>query len=339
MLKKKYIWAITYGLILTVFTVYAILDTFVLEQVYDTDVIESDNNNYNESETTSNIHGDDSITPTSVNSSEHTTDSKDESSTEEIVTEEPTTIGTTITDTSYIDNNMRITITECRHIDATVYIADIKLSSPKYLQTALAKGTYGKNVRDKTSVISKEVNAILAVNGDYYGSREKGYVIRNGKLYRGEANSNNEDLVIYKDGTFEIIKESEISAEELLNNGARHVFSFGPAIVEGSQISVSKNDEVGIAMNDNPRTSIGIIDNLHYVFVVSDGRTSESKGLSLYELAGFMQELGCKTAYNLDGGGSSTMVFNGKIINKPVASGSKIGERKVSDIVYIGYSE
>ena len=69
--------------------------------------------------------------------------------------------------------------------------------------------------------------------------------------------------------------------------------------------------------------------------MVSDGRTEESEGLSVYELAAFMQSLGVQTAYNLDGGGSSTMVFNGQVVNKPTTNGS-IRERSVSDIVYIG---
>ena len=72
------------------------------------------------------------------------------------------------------------------------------------------------------------------------------------------------------------------------------------------------------------------------VFVVADGRTSASEGLSLYQLAEFMQTLGVKTAYNLDGGGSSTMVFCGSVVNKPTTNGKTIAERSVSDIVYIG---
>ena len=90
-------------------------------------------------------------------------------------------------------------------------------------------------------------------------------------------------------------------------------------------------------MASNPRTAMGIIDENHYVFIVSDGRTSESEGLSLYELATFAKTLGVKTLYNLDGGGSSTMYFNGKVINNPTTNGNKISERSVSDIVYICY--
>lgn len=144
-------------------------------------------------------------------------------------------------------------------------------------------------------------------------------------------------MVIYKDGNFEIISEEDITAEELLEKGAQEILSFGPALIQNGTIVVTEEDEVGKAMTSNPRTAIGIIDNLHYVFVVSDGRTEESEGLSLLELAEFMDTLGVETAYNLDGGGSSTMYFKGEIINNPTTNGRSIKERSVSDIVYIGY--
>ena len=176
----------------------------------------------------------------------------------------------------------------------------------------------------------------MAVNGDYYGARDAGYVIRNGQLLRSDSqDANQEDLVIYQDGSFEIIREGDITAQELLNKGAVQVLSFGPALIENSHVAVDSADEVGKAMASNPRTAIGIIDDKHYVLVVSDGRTDESKGLSLKELADFMKELKVKTAYNLDGGGSSTMYFNGQIINKPTTNGHNIEEREVSDIVYL----
>ena len=176
----------------------------------------------------------------------------------------------------------------------------------------------------------------MAVNGDYYGARDAGYVIRNGQLLRSDSqDANQEDLVIYQDGSFEIIREGDITTQELLNKGAVQVLSFGPALIENSQVAVDSADEVGKAMASNPRTAIGIIDDKHYVLVVSDGRTNESKGLSLKELADFMKELKVTTAYNLDGGGSSTMYFNGQIINKPTTNGHNIEEREVSDIVYL----
>jgi exopolysaccharide biosynthesis protein len=240
-----------------------------------------------------------------------------------------------MTDSYYNDGTMSVTITQERVGDTTVYIADVLLSSADQLKTAFADNTYGRNVTDTTSSIAESVGAVLAINGDFYGSQQAGYVIRNGILYRSTAKSGAEDLVIYADGSLAIIQESQITAQELLENGANNVLSFGPALVENGEIAVSENDEVGRAKTSNPRTAIAVIDELHYLFVVSDGRTSESEGLSLYELAVFLQSKGVQTAYNLDGGGSSTMVFLGRVVNKPTTNGRSTKERSVSDIVYI----
>ena len=242
----------------------------------------------------------------------------------------------TKTDTSYKDDNIEANLTEYYENNTKIYVVDVSLKDTSLLKTAFAKSSYGKNVTEKTSTIADSVGAILAINGDYYGVQETGYVLKNGIIYRNTA-TNKEDLVIYKDGSFKIINESDVTLEELLEEGAYNVLSFGPALIQNSKVSVTENEEVGKAMASNPRTAIGILSNGDYVFVVSDGRTSESAGLSLYELAEFMQQLGCVTAYNLDGGGSSTMYFNGNVINNPTTNGSRIGERSVSDIVYIGY--
>lgn len=242
-----------------------------------------------------------------------------------------------ITENSYRDGNISITITEYREHDTAIYVADVQLSSPEYLRTALAKNAYGRNIKEKTSQMAKNNGALLAINGDYYGSREKGYVLRNGVLYRNNGSSDREDLVIRTDGSFQTIYERDISAAALLENGAMHVLSFGPALVKDGNVSVTKNQEVGQATYSNPRTAIAIVDELHYLLVVSDGRTERSEGLSLYQLAQFLQSKGAKIAYNLDGGGSSTMWFNGRVVNEPVNHGSEVSERSISDIVYIGY--
>ena len=244
-----------------------------------------------------------------------------------------------VTDTSYSDGNISVTLTEKTVNETQVYVADITLNSSDYLKTALAQNSYGTNVTAKTSVTAAENNAILAVNGDYYGANSSGYVIRNGVVYRDSVreDASNGDLAIYKDGSFKIIYEDQVSADQLVQDGVVNLLAFGPSLVENGEISVDTNTEVGQAMSSNPRTAIGIIDESHYIIVVSDGRTSESKGLSLYQMAEVMKSYGVKTAYNLDGGGSSTLYFNGQVINKPTTGGSKISERAVSDIVYIGY--
>nr|WP_320024368.1 phosphodiester glycosidase family protein [uncultured Acetobacterium sp.] len=239
-----------------------------------------------------------------------------------------------ITENSYVDENIQISIETVQKYDSTIYVADIQVSDPAYLKTAFANSTYGRNIKATTSEIATTQNAIFAINGDYYGFRDTGYVVRNGVAYRDTA-GDGEALVIDNDGNFSVIEESQVSLASLSSN-ARQVLSFGPGLVENGQVVVDSSSEVGQAKESNPRTAIGQISELHYVVIVSDGRTTESAGLSLLQLAQEFQERGCLTAYNLDGGGSSTMVFNGAIINNPT-DGKSAGEREVSDIVYFGY--
>ncbi len=349
MFVKKYLFGWLFGALLSAFSVYVLLDTFVIVRTYE--VIGSSKSQLAETSASVEAEQDsilsvvrDAVLTTSERTAEATqtaenlmlmlqnAESETESDASDAFVQEPI-----VSDNGYRDENITVDLSEYRIEETTVYVADVMLSNAEYIKTAFANNAYGRNITAKTSQTANSVNAILAVNGDYYGAQQAGYVIRNGVLYRNTARKNAEDLVIYADGTFGIINESEISAEQLLANGAWNVLSFGPALVENGELAVSVNDEVGRAKASNPRTAVGIIDELHYVFVVSDGRTDESEGLSLYELATFMQTLGVKTAYNLDGGGSSTMVLNGVLINHPTTSGNTMKERSVSDIVYIGY--
>ena len=236
---------------------------------------------------------------------------------------------------TYSDSKSKITVTQYRAYDSNIYVADVKVTDGTSILSAFANNTYGRNITDTTSDMAEENNAVLAINGDYYGARQSGYVIRNGVVYRNQGN-NGEDMVISKDGTLSFISESDTTTDSLIQKQAWQVLSFGPVLVENGQIAVTENDEVGMAMASNPRTAIGTVAKNHYLFVVSDGRTSESAGLSLYELANFMKSLGATNVYNLDGGGSSTMVFQGEVVNNPTTNGNNISERAVSDILYIG---
>lgn len=243
------------------------------------------------------------------------------------------------TATSYEDSHMNINVTTERVDGTTVYVADITVDDPSLLQTALANNTYGRNYTEKTSSMASEHNAIFAINGDYYGFRDTGYVVRNGALYRDDVATDTDALVIDSDGNMKSVNQSDETASELLKNGAQQVLSFGPTLVENGKVTVSEDAEVGQSQASNPRTAIGQVGKNHYVVVVSDGRTSESTGLSLYQLANVMKSHGATYAYNLDGGGSSTMVLNGKVINNPVGGSGQSSERAVSDMLYFGYSE
>lgn len=308
---RPYAWAVIYSAILTAATVFILLDTFVIPRAITVDVYTP----VTESQTGSGTN------------TETETEGETESS-------EPT-----VTDTSYSDGNIEITIETVRLYDTAVYIADVQVTDAKYLKSAFAKGTYGRNINRKTSKTAKENNALLAINGDYYGFRDDGFVLRNGILYRRDA-SDGDALLVDGNGDFSIVDEDSSDARELCDQGAWQIWSFGPSLIENSQLTVNSKSVVNVdsnrEMQSNPRTAIGQISALHYLFVVSDGRTDESAGLSLFELAQVMADRGCVTAYNLDGGGSSTMWFMGKVVNIPT-DGNSFGERSVSDIIYIGY--
>lgn len=337
---KKHLWAILYSVALLAFTVYVASDTFLISRSYNANATEMNTELFESSKGASNSTSSErSTTASKTESSSAASSTRTESSAQSSTTvseappEEPSS-PYFLDETRYEDENISISLSRQRVHDTEVYIADVKLSSAQYLKTAFAFDTYGKNVTAVTSEIAAAHNAIFAVNGDYYGIRESGFVIRNGVVYRDTPNE--QVLAVFADGDMEVVDPYSVSADELAERGVWQAFSFGPALVDNGEITVDVNSEVARSKTSNPRTAVGMIEPLHYIFVVSDGRTDESKGLSLFQLAGFMRDLGADTAYNLDGGGSSSMVFNGRIINKPTSNGNRIAERSISDIVYIG---
>ena len=181
-LKKPYAYASILGLLLTGSFSYSMLKTFVL------------------AETISAV----ATTNTSSNTAQASQAAKT----------------ATVTNSSYKDENISINLTETTVNNTQVYVADVTVSSSEYLKTAFAQNSFGTNVTAKTSVTAADNDAILAVNGDYYGANSSGYVIRNGVVYRDTVreNSNNGDLAIYKDGSFKIIYEDQISADQLVKD-------------------------------------------------------------------------------------------------------------------------
>ena len=179
---------------------------------------------------------------------------------------------------TYSDDNMSITVSQVRAYDTDIYVADIQVSSVEYLKTALAQNSFGRNLKDTTSNMADAAGAVLAINGDYYGFRDEGYVLRNGVLYRDMASSGTDALVVYGDGTMASASQDETTAQQLVDSGAWQVLSFGPTLVENGALAVSAGDEVDQAMGSNPRTAIGMVSPLHYIVVVSDGRTGDNEG-------------------------------------------------------------
>lgn len=248
----------------------------------------------------------------------------------------------TYTARGYTDENIRIEIRQYRRLATDIYVADIQIRDVEYLKAAFAKDTYGVHITQNTSEIAREHQAILAINGDYFGYHTESFVLRNGVTYRESARTDAvyDNLIIGYDGSFSTVIEEPGGMEELKDNW--QVFGFGPTLLWDGQIVTGETTEVARCKASNPRTAIGRFETgedgwLHYCFVTSDGRTERSAGLTLYQLAGFLQEIGCVDGYNMDGGGSTTMVFNNEVVNLPTNGNYGIKERGVSDIVYIGY--
>jgi exopolysaccharide biosynthesis protein len=253
-----------------------------------------------------------------------------------------TTSNGTVDGDGYTSDQASITIstvvTGSGDSTVTYFVADVVLTDATVLRSAFANDEFGLNITADPSDIAASVGAVWAVNGDYYGFRETGIVIRNGVAYR-DAGAR-EGMAFYRDGTVRIYDETATTAAQLVADGVWNTLSFGPAIVEAGAV-VSGIDSVEVDTNvgnhsiqgDQPRTAVGVIDTDHLVFVVVDGRSEGySEGVTLPELAQIFVGLGAVTAYNIDGGGSSTMVFDGALVNDPLGKGQ---ERGTSDILYI----
>ncbi|HEY0643862.1 MAG TPA: phosphodiester glycosidase family protein [Nocardioides sp.] len=246
-----------------------------------------------------------------------------------------------VTDDSWSADGTTITVKEVTtgsgSQTVTYFVADLVLSDATVLRSAFAQDAFGTNIVDETSDIAEQNGAVFAINGDYYGFRETGMVIRNGVVYRDSGAR--EGLAFYRDGRVELYDETATDAQALVDAGVWNTLSFGPALVADGKV-LDGIDDVEVDTNfgnhsiqgDQPRTAIGVIEDNHLVLVVVDGRdTGYSAGASMTELATLMQGLGAVTAYNIDGGGSSTMFFDGEVVNRP----SNGGERGTSDILYV----
>jgi hypothetical protein len=216
--------------------------------------------------------------------------------------------------------------------DAVLFVADIYIRDIHLLKTAFAHNMFkGDKLKyDYILDLNAETNAAFSVSGDFVAIREDGLIIRNGELLQSRKFT---DLcVLYIDGTMAVYGAQDISPEELAEGGVWQTWCFGPNLLgEGGQaIEISHK-----LMHENPRCAIGYFEPGHYCFVVVDGRQKYySDGMTLTELSAFLSELGCKTAYNLDGGQSAQMVLEDNVVNMPANGG-----RRVGDIIYLERTE
>ena len=233
-----------------------------------------------------------------------------------------------VTENSYTSPDISITVSEETLGRTTYYLADIYVRDITCFRSAMAGDTYGSGFRDSIADMAALNNALLAVNGDYYGNTNEGVVIRNGVIYR--ANRTNCDVcVLYYDGTMQVMPGASFSVEDAVERGAWQAWTFGPALLDTDGSVLTSFDSTGRIISANPCTAIGYYEPGHYCLVVVDGR-GESAGITLPDLSQLFYDLGCTAAYNLDGGNSSIMVWNSEVINDPSGGG-----RESSDALLI----
>jgi hypothetical protein len=227
----------------------------------------------------------------------------------------------------YRSNNMDITVRRETVNKAVYYVADIYVKNLENFKTAMVKDKFAGGILPVLTQ-AKDKKAILAVNGDDCGNNLRGYIVRNGTQWLHTPYD--DVLVMNNNGSMKTFTNGEFDYNAIKQSGAWQIWSFGPMLLDGNGQPMTKFNTV--LNGANPRTVIGYFEPGHYCLVVVDGRQpGYSTGLTTTELSQLMFNLGCKAAYNLDGGQSTAMVFNGKVIDKPYNNG-----RSVSDIVYVG---
>lgn len=192
-----------------------------------------------------------------------------------------------------------------------------------------------------TSEIAKEYNAVAAINGGAFtdksstaqwtgnGGLPAGIIISEGKLiYKDVADNEKIELVgITKEGK---MIAGMYSYDDLKALDVKEAVSFGPVLVKDGELTPMKGDGGwGVA----PRTAIGQRADGAIVMLVVDGRSLTSGGATLKELQEILlNTCNVVTAINLDGGKSTTMYLNGKVINNPA---SNVGERSIPSAVIV----
>ncbi len=238
----------------------------------------------------------------------------------------------TVTDNSYVSGRVSITLTEIEYEGAVCHVADVYVCDIENYGTVFAKDRYGISWSNKepTPDMAERSGAILAVNGDYYAGRSGSFLVRNGVLY-DDSDADDDVCVLYADGTMETYYEDEFDPQTVIDRGPWQVWDFGPKLMDNGE-KMPEDFEFNSSVNPrNPRTAIGYYEPGHYCIVAVDGRNGVSRGLTLHQLSAFFaDELGCTDAFNLDGGQTSVMYFNGRVVNDPYKGG-----RECSDIIGI----
>ena len=232
-------------------------------------------------------------------------------------------------DNSYTSQEVSITIETVKTVldntDVTYYVADIYVAGVENFKTRIANDRFSYYGAQEPKALSRAAGAILAINGDYATVHKTGFIVRNGEVYLSDLNRG--ICVMYADGTMETHDQGTYNVEDILAKEPLHVWSFGPSLLDENGKALEEfNLAKGIG-GRHPRCAIGYYEPGHYVFIQVDGRQNGySNGITMPNLAKIFEDLGCKVAYNLDGGQSSVMMFNHEFYSRPYMGGRDLGD-------------
>jgi exopolysaccharide biosynthesis protein len=240
-----------------------------------------------------------------------------------------------LSDTVSEDPTIRVDISTGVEEGVLYWIADIELQDASQLRTVAAED-FDSNGTEFGSVLARRMNAVLAVDGDYYCYVRSGttVTIRQGIAYQDHWDRARQDvLVIDEDGDFHGITEpaslqgcTEINGKKIIN-----AFCFGPLLVNNGKIGTRKAPYWVPDDQYSQRVAIAQTGHLKYRIIVTGPYRRGSRAFLFERWRRFVADMDdIQVAYNLDGGDSAVMVFNGEKINDP----GNENERPLADIIY-----
>lgn len=241
--------------------------------------------------------------------------------------------GAVLDEASYRSEAVAIELRTESVYESIVHVADIYIRDISSFRTAVYDEFGSAPMR--TLEMAQQTDAISALSGDYFSAHLNHgmLIIRNGRVYVDETPDGYDTCVLYYDGVMETIRDGDFDRDAIFARNPYQAWCFGPALLDGNGAAIESFRGSRIRTN-NPRSAIGYFEPGHYCFVMVEGRSGDSAGMTLEELSEFFASMGCAAAYNLDGGKTAEMVWADGLVNPRLGSG-----RSVSDILYIAEPE
>lgn len=227
---------------------------------------------------------------------------------------------------TYNSSTLNIELRKKSTHGVSYWVAHVKTRSASQLKSALSYGTYGGTRQTTSSAVSSN-GGIIGINGsafDYTTGKPSplGMCIKNGTLY-GDYMTSYSVMAVKKDGTIYTPAQG-LMGKDLLKAGVKDTYNFGPILIKDGNAQPAWAE----TSKYYPRTAVGMVKPNDYVLLVTN--TGSYSGLNHWDMVTIFQSYGCKYAYNLDGGGSSTLYYNGKVMNKLIGG----TQRPCGDFLY-----